>query len=489
MLASVKSAIADGWDVQPVTVELELSRTGLPRIGLIGSPRQSVSESRERVQAALRSVGIELPRARVLINLVPIDVPKTGSALDLAVVAALLQAHRLVPIGKWNALGEVGIDGSVRTPSGLSALLSSYSGEDVVLVPAVSLPLESEAKLWPVSTIADLLPIMRGQCCRVESNLVYPMRPVQDQECLPESITIDRQLIDMVILALAGQHHTLLYGEPGVGKTFVADLISFLQPPEPDGLARLRRQRMSLIAAQWQMAYAQRVIRPHHAITVPALVGGGGSLQPGLVSLADGGVLFLDELPEFSHKVLESLRQPLEQETITVARLQGAREFPCRFVLIATANPCPCGYAGTPRCRCHLTAIEQYKKRLSGALLDRIDLTYRVRNKTLEMVKRDFFISARQRIQLAHEKQAKRQLEFGVSSHNRRYQLSDFERIGWSDQCALVTEKNSSLTPRQRLRLLRLARTITDCQKRENVNAALKVAQDLISGQEWLIMD
>ncbi|MBL8433461.1 MAG: YifB family Mg chelatase-like AAA ATPase [Zoogloea sp.] len=384
-LAVLTSRALVGLAAPEVSVEVHLAN-GLPAFALVGLPDIEVREARDRVRAALQTSQFEFPQRRITVNLAPADLPKEGGCFDLAIALGILAASGQIPadaLAQYEFSGELSLSGELRPVRGSLALArqAAESGRTLVL-PSTN---AAEAALVNGVTILpapNLLAVV-AHLCRHTPLEPYTGAPLAPPPSYPDLADVKGQIQARRALEVAasGQHSLLFYGPPGTGKSMLAQRLPGLLPPLSDAEALETAAIHSVEGSFRPERWRQRPIRaPHHSASTAALVGGGSTPRPGEISLAHNGVLFLDELPEFDRRVLEALREPLESGHITISRAARRAEFPARFQLVAAMNPCPCGFHGHPdgRCRCTPEQIARYRGKLSGPLLDRIDLLLEV---------------------------------------------------------------------------------------------------------------
>ena len=492
MLAVLKSGSLLGIKGIIISVEVDLSR-GIPAFDIVGLPDTAVRESRERVKSAIKNSGYDFPVKRITINLAPANIKKMGPHFDLAIACGILAAQGLIDsdqIKDYLFIGELSLNGDLRKVKGVLPMILAASKNKLkgVIIPSQN---EAEAKLVcgikiiPINHISELIKYFginnkyNSKKELISDKTLTAKNDLKSSEF--KNYKIDFSDIKgqyeakrALEIAVAGGHNLIMIGPPGVGKTMMAKRIPTIMPPLLK-TEQLELSRIQSIMGELDLDNGLQTKRPfrkpHHSITKASMIGGGKIPTPGEISLAHKGVLFLDEISEYRREVLELLRQPLEEKNITISRATMTVDFPCDFILIASSNPCPCGYYGDSRRECHCTVnqIARYRNKISGPLLDRIDIQLEVPSLSVEEMtiyqKGESSAEIRKRVIAAHKKQINRYSndDFKQNSQLNGEFLNKYCKINTKNRLLLKKAVNElGLSARGYDRILRVARTISD---------------------------
>lgn len=492
MLAKVLSSAVIGLDPVPIEVEVDIAAMGLPGFTIVGLPDKAVEEAKERVRAAIKNSGADFPAKRITVNLAPSDIPKEGTQFDLAIALGILIASGQIETKSNGSLvlGELSLDGAVRAVAGVFSMASLANQKKItdVFVPVAnaneaglvskltSKPSNGPVQVYPVASLLSL----HNHFSNHES--IAPHEPEINFSTSQSEIEIDladikgqEQAKRAMEISAAGGHNLLMNGSPGAGKTMLAramlSILPHLTLAESFEVTKIY-SICGLLKPNEPLIHERPFRSPHHTVSQIGLIGGGSKPKPGEISLAHRGVLFLDEFPQFAKTTIDALRAPLEDGQTTIVRASQALTFPSKFILVAAQNPCPCGFLGDPEktCTCTPSQISRYKKRLSGPILDRIDLHITVpRVPTDKLVTNDEVVedskTVRKRVQKARDRQTKRFLGTPITA-NAEMRASDIKKY-----CALDTEGQAllamavvklHLSARAYHKIIKVARTIAD---------------------------
>ncbi len=492
MLAKVKSATIQGIDAHLVEVEVHLER-GQPSTTIVGLPDTAVKESKERVHAALKNTGFYVAQRRAVVNLAPASLKKEGPAFDLPIALGILAASeqlRPAAVEDMIIVGELALDGGIRPVAGClpMALMARENGKARLVVPrknADEAAVVEGVEVFPVDTLPQAVALLAGremmQPHEVDVETLFAS--VDEYDVDFSDVKAQEHTKRGLVLAAAGGHNAIMIGPPGSGKTMLSKRLPSILPKLTRREALQTTKIFSvagLLGTNRPLMTVRPFRSPHHTTSYAGMVGGGANPRPGEISLAHNGVLFLDELPEFDRRTLESLRQPIEEGTITVSRVQASVSYPCNLMLIAAMNPCPCGYYTDPRRQCNCTPhqIQRYLSKISGPLLDRIDIHINVPAVAFRDLHEtrggESSAEIREKVERARDIQVRRFKHAPITCNARMNNRQVRQHCALNETCTRLLREameSMNLSARAYTRILKVARTAADLEGGEHIRA------------------